>query len=87
MTNTPDIEALIARLRAEAAALPTQYRGNLYEAADALERTQAVAESARALNEVADLIADDDKQQVLGWAVDKMTDALTALDAKPEGEG
>jgi len=49
MTDTPDIEALVARLRYDALlpATPTLLFGSLSEAADALERQQAVVEAAR----------------------------------------
>ena len=77
MTNTPDIETLVAKLRDDDLVCSWQAttKAMLEKAADALERQQAVVEAARAY--------------VKGSLYDStaLCKALAALDAKPDGDG
>jgi len=80
MTDTTDIEALVARGRSTFEGVPRN--GLAYEMADALERQQAVVVAARAYVEIP--IPWSAKS---GKAYVALNKALTALDDPLEGKG
>ena len=92
MTDTPDIEALVARGRSTFESVPRDALA--WALAGIVVRQRAVVEAARELLEVADLRgdselshpADDEKL----WTARMQTawdELRAALDAPPEGEG